>query len=371
MLSIALTLLACSAHVNDTQSELPADTSATPDTSTTPEVTVPDGEALVLRGATLASGEFASQVSDVQIVSGRISAIGAAGTLAGEVVDISGRWLAPAFIDSHVHLAYLDDRDGMLDGGVAAAVDMAAPTSFFTADLSPMTLLLSGPMVTGEGGYPTQSWGSNGYGVECGDADEAVAAVVDLAGMGAGLIKIPRIGSDDLSMSAMNAAVEAAHDRGLLVASHATSDALAAEASVADVLAHTPTAALSASTIEAWSGKAVVSTLSAFGGGAATVENLRKLRAAGATVLYGTDFGNTRTPGIDPAEIALLQEAGLDGAAILAAGTSTPADLWGLESQGRIAVGRDASFLVLSQDPAGDPMVLTEPEQVWIQGQRR
>ena len=34
----------------------------------------------------------------------------------------------------------------------------------------------------------------------------------------------------------------------------------------------------------------VISTLEAFGGRSSTVENLRQLRAAGATVLYGTDI---------------------------------------------------------------------------------
>ena len=52
---------------------------------------------------------------------------------------------------------------------------------------------------------------------------------------------------------------------------------------------------------------------------------VRDAVAAGATVLYGTDFGNTSHLGVDPAEIAALQAAGLDGAAILAAGTSAPA----------------------------------------------
>jgi hypothetical protein len=56
---------------------------------------------------------------------------------------------------------------------------------------------------------------------------------------------------------------------------------------------------LAAQTIEAWRGRAVISTLSAFGGATATIENLKALRAAGVTVIYGTDLGNTRDPRID------------------------------------------------------------------------
>src|SRR6185436_1172042 len=127
-------------------------------------------------------------------------------------------------------------------------------------------------------------------------------------------------------------AVEEAHARGLKVAAHALSDDEAARAARAgvDVLAHTPVAALSKKTIALWSDRAVISTLRAFGGSKTALSNLRALRDAGATVLYGTDFGNTTTPGIDGNELELLTQAGLDGAAILDAGTSTPAAFWGL-----------------------------------------
>jgi imidazolonepropionase-like amidohydrolase len=103
----------------------------------------------------------------------------------------------------------------------------------------------------------------------------------------------------------------------------------------------------------------VISTLRAFGGSKAAVANLRALRDAGATVLYGTDFGNTTTPGIDGDELALLAQAGLDGAAILAAGTSTPAAFWGLEGFGRIEIGAEAHVLVLDADPTVDPTTLS------------
>ncbi|MBM4368929.1 MAG: amidohydrolase family protein, partial [Deltaproteobacteria bacterium] len=138
----------------------------------------------------------------------------------------------------------------------------------------------------------------------------------------------------------------------------------------ADALAHTPTSPLSAATLALWSGRAVISTLDAFGGSATAVANLRALRGAGATVLYGTDFGNSRDAGIASAEIVLLLEAGLSGEEILAAGTSAPADYWGFSTLGRVAVGHDASFLVLDRDPRVDPLVLAEPAQVWIRGER-
>jgi len=154
------------------------------------------------------------------------------------------------------------------------------------------------------------------------------------------------------------------------VVSHALDAASATRAADlgVDVLAHTPVGAgLDAS---AWKGRAVISTLGAFGGSATTRANLAALRDAGATVLYGTDFGNTRTPGVDPDEIALLMEAGFSGAEILAAGTSTPAAFWGFTDLGELTAGRAASALVLDADPLVDPTTLGRPVEVWIDGQR-
>src|SRR6185436_18466604 len=156
-------------------------------------------------------------------------------------------------------------------------------------------------------------------------------------------------------------AVEEAHARGLKVAAHALSDDEAARAGRAgvDVLAHTPVAPLSKNTVALWSDRAVISTLRAFGGSKTAVANLRALREAGATVLYGTDFGNTTTPGIDDSELQLLAQAGLDGAAILDAATSAPAAFWGLDGFGRIEVGAEAHILVLDADPTVDRTTLS------------
>jgi len=307
--------------------------------------------------------------ADLEIRDGLIVAVGDVDPDA-ERVDVSGRWIAPAFIDSHVHLAYLPAVDQMIAGGVVAGVDLAAPLEFLNTDSGSFQILHAGPMITAVGGYPTQSWGRNGYGLEIATAQEATAAVDDLHGRGARLIKLPLAGVQVLDAEVLTTAAQRAHDHGMKVASHALGDEEAAlAASVgADALAHTPTGALVDSTVEVWSSGAVISTLSAFGGRDEAVDNLRRLREAGATVLYGTDFGNTRTAGIDPAEIALLVDAGLDGAAILAAGTSSPAAYWGFDDLGAVEVGRAASLLILTADPLQDPAALATAETVYIAG---
>lgn len=337
--------------------EAPADSSAD---SSAP------AEHFVLRGGVVVG----LGPADVEVADGRIVAVGVTG--GAEIVDVSGRWLVPAFIDSHVHLAYFPEGEALAAGGVAGAVDLAAPLAFLSADHGSLAVMASGPMVTAVGGYPTAGWGRDGYGLECADAEAAADAVDRLADAGATVIKLPITTEPVLDVEALSAAAGRAHTRGLRVASHAVRDAEAAAAAAVgvDVLAHTPVEALSPSTIAAWSGGAVISTLQAFGAAPATVANLTALRAAGATVLYGTDFGNTRTTGIDGAELQALVSAGLDGAAILAAGTSTPATYWGFADLGAIAPGKAASLLVLDADPLVDPLTLARPEQVYINGRQ-
>jgi len=285
---------------------------------------------------------------DVEVRDGAITAVGDSDPSL-PIVDLSGQQLQPGWVDSHVHLAYLPQPDEMAAGGIAVAVDLAAPVSFLDALPSSLEVWAAGPMITAVAGYPTQSWGANGYGLEVADAAAAADAVATLADAGARVIKVPLTDEPTLTVTEVAAVVDAAHARGLKVVAHATSDAQARSAAEAgvDVLAHTPTEALSDDTVQVWAGGAVISTLRAFGGQAETVDNLSRLRAAGATVLYGTDFGNTRTPGVDEGELALLAGAGLSESQIVDSGTTVPATFWGMDDVGRIDVGYRAVFRVI------------------------
>jgi imidazolonepropionase-like amidohydrolase len=311
--------------------------------------------------------------ADLLIEEGRITAVGTVDTEGATVVDVSGRFLVPAAIDSHVHLAYLPQADAMADGGVAAAVDLASPIGWLATRPTVPRILASGPMVTAVDGYPVTSWGAGGYGTECADAAAAAAAVASHHAAGAQVVKLPITGPPVLDEAARLAAVEAAHGLGLDVVSHALGDGDAAAAAAAGVdwLAHTPTGPLSEATVAAWAGRGVISTLRAFGGSETAVANLAALRAAGAVVLYGTDFGNTATAGVDGEEIALLQRAGLTSAEILASMTSSPAAAWGWTDLGVIEPGRAASLLVLTEDPLVDPTALARPDQVYLDGRLR
>jgi hypothetical protein len=81
-----------------------------------------------------------------------------------------------------VHLAYLFLPEQLADGGIAGAVDLAAPISTMSAISSTsLTTFIAGPMVTNINGYPTQSWGANGYGLQVANAPEAGERECDFA----------------------------------------------------------------------------------------------------------------------------------------------------------------------------------------------
>ncbi len=280
----------------------------------------------------------------------------------------ASKWLWPPVVDSHVHLALEPIADKLAVHGVAVAVDLAEPESALGKP-SPIHVLAAGPMITHGGGYPLDAWGADGYGLGCDDAACVTATIDRLASKGAKVIKVA-LDSDGLAPALVPIAVQAAHAKHLKVAVHALSNegALVGGRAGADILAHTPVEPLAQDTLDAWRGRAVISTLAAFGSDIA-IDNLRKLRAAKLTVLYGTDLGNLHPDGVSPEEIDLLRRAGMDDAAITDAMTTTPLEFWGFTDLG-IAPGKEATLLVLDGDPRKDARVLLSPREVWLRGKR-
>ena len=336
-----------------------------------PSPRIPTASHVILDNAHLPGGASV----ELEIRDGVITALGEVEDHVGaERVDLDGATLVPGFIDSHVHLAFHYGPEGIADGratlaraGVVGGVDLAAPMQTLS-DFSE-AWLAAGPMITAETGYPTQSWGANGYGYEVVGADGARGAVEALADAGARVIKVPIDGGPSLTDTEVSAIVSEAHARGLLVVAHALSDADAARAGrlEVDVLAHTPVEPLADSTVELWKERAVISTLRAFGGSQGAVDNLRKLHDAGTTVVYGTDLGNTRVEAVDVEELDLLIDAGLTPQEVLAAGTRAPAELWSMPL-GVLAVGQPATFMAVAGDPIESLDALEAPVAVWIDG---
>ena len=287
------------------------------------------------------------------------------------VVDLEGAFVVPGFIDSHVHLSPAFGMDQLDFGqselarlGVVGGVDIAVALT----DLPKLTgaWLGAGPLLAGNDG----EFGASELTRDILTPDDARAAVDQAFGAGARVISVAVSNTiDDESLAAL---VERAHEYALPVAARQWSSTGMGRAAAAgaDILSNTPLPPLTEDEVEYWGSRTVISTLSLYGGEVLAIDNLRRLHEAGATVLYGTDLGITGVPGISNAELTWLSAAGLTAQEILAAGTTAPAEIWGLDGVGTLTVGGPATFMTVAIDPLDNPSTLIEPLAVWVDGTR-
>lgn len=223
-------------------------------------------------------------------------------------------------------------RDEQNDGRGAPAPEESAdglPELFTAGERAATDIEFAGAFLTPPGGYPTdRDWAPTGSFREVANAEEAAAAVTEMADAGASSIKLASnshagpVFADDL----FRAILDLAASRGLPVVVHAEGRGEAQRAAClgASMLAHAPfTERLTDAEIaEQAASVSWISTLAIHGGADLTVAlaNVRRFHAAGGTVLYGTDMGNGPTPvGLNPQEIAALRAAGIDGIDLLRA----------------------------------------------------
>ncbi|HLL65035.1 MAG TPA: amidohydrolase family protein [Micromonosporaceae bacterium] len=286
--------------------------------------------------------------------------------------------LVPGLTDYHVHSA-LVDLPLLLRGGLTTVVDLGwVPDEIWPAvarsaepDSGTPRILAAGPFLTATGGYPTrQSWAPAGIAWEIDDPDSAVAAVRALAARHPVTIKVALNADagpvpDDATLGAI---VAQAHACGLTVTAHAQGPGQARRALAAGVhaLAHTPwTERLDDSLVAALAARVTcISTIDIHGWGADTaarqtaIDNLRRFRAAGGVVRYGTDLGNGPLPeAVNGREIAALRDAGLTGFDILVAMTRS-----------RLRVGDVADVTTVPGDPLASPSLLARATPVLVSG---
>ncbi len=246
--------------------------------------------------------------------------------------------LLPGLCDAHVHSDLVDMRT-VRAGGIAGVWDLGGVPARVAAlrdraadpRLRLPRMRIAGPFLTAPGGYPSdRPWAPAGSWREIRSAAGAAGAVADCRALGAGLVKVTaHAGGPQLPAGTLRALVEAAHAASLEVVVHAEGDGTveAAVEAGADLLAHTPwTARLDDALLRAAAGMTWISTLDIHGWGGPTpeqeiaVDNLRRFRAYGGTVRYGTDLGNgPLVPGVNPREIRALQRAGLTPDEVLTA----------------------------------------------------
>lgn len=284
----------------------------------------------------------------------------------------------PGIVDAHVHLAFADPAQ-VVAAGVVGVRDLGAPPEDvrrMRSGAAPPVVVVSGPMLTAPGGYPSRTWGAGGFARAVADPPQGARAVAELAAQGVHVIKLALEdagGAPVPDLATARAIVDAAHRAGLGVTCHALSADMVARALDAEVdeFCHTPVEVLPAATIArlAEAAISVVSTLATFAdasasAGATSLANARALVAAGVRLIYGTDLGNAGTrPGAEPRELDRLVAAGLAPAAALHAATSGSAGALGLRGRdlGTLKVGSLAAAVVLPADPLLDFSVLRRP----------
>jgi imidazolonepropionase-like amidohydrolase len=296
-------------------------------------------------------------------------------------------WIGPGICDAHVHLAF-GGLDESLAAGLIGLRDLGAPrhraaalrTGHGRPSRGKPFVAASGPMLTSTGGYPSRSWGADGFAVFADTPADARHAVRDLAVSGADVIKIalePRHGWPVMGPATVRAAVDTAHAAGLAVVAHALSAEMVVRAvsGGVDELAHTPTERLDSEVIEQLADRriAVVSTLQIFfseGAGRTAAANATDLVAAGVVLRYGTDLGNAGTrPGVDPRELDRLADAGLGRLGALRAATRASAQAPGMRRRnGLLRMGEPAALVLLPADPLSEPGAWRAPSAVVADG---
>ncbi|GGD62287.1 hydrolase [Microbacterium murale] len=234
------------------------------------------------------------------------------------------------FTDHHVHLQ-LVELAPLAGSTLGRVVDLGGDPAVLE-ELRPLEgveVLYAGAFLTPPGGYPSnRSWAPSGSVREVADEDAAERAIAEMKDAGAVRIKVASnstagpVFSDMLLRAIIS--IAASHRVPIVVHAEGRGEAQRVVRLGAERLAHAPfSERLSDSEISGQAASAAwISTLSIHDGETydIAVDNVRRFRSAGGTVLYGTDLGNGPMPvGLNPREIAALREARVDGSDLLQA----------------------------------------------------
>lgn len=331
-------------------------------------------EGLLLRNVLVTSS---AEPTDILIQDSKIKLIQPGIEYSGEEIDCSGLTALPGFIDTHVHLGFFKPSE-VLSGGLTTVRDLGwEPSLAFSwvkdskqPEWGP-AVLAAGPMLTAEGGYPLKaSWAPPGTG-----RVYQVGQLRELRDSGSCIIKVtlePRAGPT-LSEEALTQLVAEAEQLQMEVVAHVSTLPELKKALRAGVrqFAHflfddsEIPADLLDEMIE--NQVVVIPTLRA-NPSPTRIDNLKRFHAAGGKVVYGTDLGNGGRPGIDLAELLLMQQAGMSPQEILDSATADAAALLGLPDRGILEAGAVADLVVVKGDPFQDWDVLANPVLVVREG---
>lgn len=374
---------------------------------------------LVLRGGDVVDATGIRE-ADVAVEDGTVVSVGDVPD-ADEEVDVSGQFVAPGLIDSHVHVMMdgrpdvtsLDDETvamlsyraaanlaAALDAGVTTVRDLGAPTTLaLDAGKAVESDLIEGPRVVACGENVVMTGGhGHWFGREADGEAEVKKAVREQLKRGANVVKCMATGgaltegaitgAPELDEAELTALVETAAAKHVPTAAHAhgtegIKNAVRAGVSsiehgtfmdreAAEMMAErgtywVPTAKASHRIVEQGTEAgipdyAVEKTEDAID---AVADAFELAIDSDVPVAMGTDAG---TPfnfhGDIPEELELMVDYGLSPEAALEAATVNAADLLGLSNVGLVEAGYRADLVVLDSNPRDDETSWQSPVKI-------
>ena len=379
----------------------------------------PQSNATVFEGATVIVGDGSDPIENAVFVveEDRFVTVGAAGDVmapdGAAHVDLTGRTVIPALIDTHVHLSV--DREALIDDlqrrayyGVGAAVSLGHDNGGATAAVRDAPVAGAALAMTAGRGITRPEPGRSEAPYWVDTPDEARAAVQELAAANVDFVKIwvdDRGGQyEKLTPELYGAVIEEAHEHGLRVTAHIFSleDAKGLLEAGVDSFAHSvrdmdvddefvamvqerPNVVLipnlgarGAYEDMSWlsgtlSGEALEAAQAAhmdrpeshesFG---IQARNLARLNEAGMTIVMGTDGNAGWRPHI---EMRDMVEAGMTPHEVIVASTSAGAAYLEMSDTGAIAAGKSADFVVLGSNPLDDIANTRDIVSVYLRGE--
>ena len=383
-----------------------------------PQPVTDTSDAIAFNGARVIIGDGTVIESGTIVVENdRLVAVGEMDTVAipagASQVDLSGRTVMPAIVDTHVHLR-TTTRDELVEDlqrkayyGVAAVMSLGRGTGDLPFQMRNEVVTNAALYRTVGRGITAPEPGRTEVPYWISTTQEARAAVQELAPQSLELIKIwvdDRNGQfDKLSPDLYEAVIDEAHQRNLRVTAHVYSleDAKGLLRSGLDAFAHgirdtdvddevvrlfreRPDVVLAANLPS----PGVASDLSWLSGTippdqleqiqARFVENpgaqerfgiqarnLARLHAEGVTIALGTDGGDGWSP---HTEMEDMVRAGMPPADVLVAATRNSAALLELDDLGTLEAGKSADFIVLEANPIEDITNTRQILDVYLRG---